>query len=113
MTDAGESVSRWVPPVGMLDVAPERAAVIRGLFELAAFVADHPQLGLPFVEAAWLVCEESFSADMRIVEAAGEALGVMPALAPGAGYSVRTRFASPRVSVRFTAHPTPTGGVGR
>jgi hypothetical protein len=38
---------------------------------------------------------------------------VTPALAPGAGYSVRTKFASPRVNVRFTAHPTPTGGVGR
>jgi hypothetical protein len=68
---------------------------------------------LPFVEAVWLPCEESFSADMRVVEAAGEALGVTPALAPGAGYSVRTKFASPMVNVRFTAHPIATGGEGR
>jgi hypothetical protein len=35
----------------MLEVPRDRAELIRGLFELAAFVADHPELPLPQVNA--------------------------------------------------------------
>lgn len=42
----------WVPRLGTLKMLPaERAALVRGLFELAAWVCDHPELPLPVVAA--------------------------------------------------------------
>ena len=99
--------------VSIVELTSSAPLVVRGLLELAAFVAEHPELGSPFVEAVWLPCEETFGADMRVIEAAGEVLGVTPALSPGAGYSVRTTFVSAKVAGRFTAMPIPTGGERR
>jgi len=92
----------------MLEVSPQRAALIRGLFELAAFVADHPELPLPFVEAVAFPIDESFSRDMRVIEAVAEALGVSAALVEGRGYSAQRKF-GPCVSARWVAYPTPYG----
>ena len=55
MTDAVRAGTEWVPRFGMLEVPAERAEVIRGLFELAAFVADHPELPLPQVQARFFM----------------------------------------------------------
>ena len=49
MTDAVLAGTEWVPRFGMLEVPAERAGLIRGLFELAAWVADHSELPLPIV----------------------------------------------------------------
>lgn len=49
-----ESVSpeAWVPRLGTLQELPsDRAALVRGLFELAAWLCDHPELPLPMVSA--------------------------------------------------------------
>ena len=51
MADAVQAGTEWVPRFGMLEVPQDRAELIRGLFELAAFVADHPELPLPQVNA--------------------------------------------------------------
>jgi hypothetical protein len=83
------------------------AALIRGLSELAAFVADHPELSLPDVEAVGRPCGELFSHDMRDVEAAAGALGVTPAFAPDGAYVATGRFGP--VRLRYVARPTPYG----
>ncbi len=49
-----ESVSpaAWVPRLGTLQgLSGDRAALVRSLFELAAWVCDHPELPLPMVSA--------------------------------------------------------------
>ena len=51
MTDAVQGGTEWVPRFGMLEVPRDRAELIRGLFELAAFVADDPEPPLPRVHA--------------------------------------------------------------
>ncbi|MFI5712947.1 hypothetical protein [Kribbella sp. NPDC051620] len=51
MTDEVQGGTEWVPRFGMLEVPAERAALIRDLFALAAFVADHPELPVPVVQA--------------------------------------------------------------
>ncbi|WP_179752360.1 hypothetical protein [Microlunatus parietis] len=52
MTDRVVSAEAWVPRLGTLKVLPaERAGLVRGLFELAAWVCDHPELPLPTVSA--------------------------------------------------------------
>ena len=53
MTDAGEGVTAWVPRLGALvEMDSERAASIRGLYELAAWLVDHPEVPTPSVRAA-------------------------------------------------------------
>jgi hypothetical protein len=50
MTDAVQGGTGWVPRLGV-EVSPERAELVRGLFKLAAWVVDHPELPLPWVQA--------------------------------------------------------------
>lgn len=46
------SPEAWVPRLGTLRELPsDRTALVRGLFELAAWVCDHPELPLPTVSA--------------------------------------------------------------
>src|SRR4051812_34165879 len=52
MTYRGGSPEAWVPRLGTLKELPgERAALVRGLFQLAAWVCDHPELPTPIVSA--------------------------------------------------------------
>lgn len=52
MTYQEVSPVAWVPRLGTLkEIDSERAALVRGLFELAAWVCDHPELPLPVVSA--------------------------------------------------------------
>lgn len=74
MTDAGEKGTQWVPPLGMLNVSAGRAELIRGLFELAAWVADHPELPLPHVTAA-IYPDGEWSAQVALVDEVAQALG--------------------------------------
>jgi hypothetical protein len=79
-----QSGMEWVPRFGMLEVPRERAELIRGLFELAAFVADHPELPLPDVRARFFKtmpvaasAAERYVATRALVDEVGAALGVV------------------------------------
>ncbi|MDX2971093.1 hypothetical protein [Kribbella solani] len=88
MTDAVQVGTEWVPPVGMLDVSAERAELIRGLFELAAWVADHPEFEVPDVRAVvWPAHRDEFSVACSEVDRVAEALGVEPWLRNGQYYT--------------------------
>ncbi|TCO33367.1 hypothetical protein EV652_103368 [Kribbella steppae] len=94
MTDAVQGGAEWVPAIGMLEELPSKqAAVIRGLFELAALVADHPELPVPSVRVVfWPPSRnEDFEAACREVEQLGAVLGVAPELNNG-HYAVTTGF---------------------
>ena len=84
MTDAIQSGTQWVPRFGMLEVSAERAELIRGLFELAAWVADHPELPVPDVRAVvWPARRDEFSAACSGVDRVAVAFGVEPKLSNG------------------------------
>ncbi|TCO43599.1 hypothetical protein EV646_112176 [Kribbella antiqua] len=94
MTDAVHGGTEWVPRFGMLEELPSgHAAVIRGLFKLAAFVADHPELHVPSVRAVlWPPSRnEDFEAACREVDQVGAVLGAEPELNNG-HYAVTTGF---------------------
>ena len=94
MTDAGAAVDAWVPRPGSV-VSAERAALVRGLFELAAWVADHPELPVPSVDASVYTGSDGWDAKCRVVDAVAAALGLTaaPALGlAGTRYQVETAF---------------------
>lgn len=100
MTDAGSPGTEWVPTVGMLDELPsEHAAVIRGLFELAAFVADHPEFRAPIVQARFYLryaerpadAQAEYAAERSLVDRLAAALGVEPIDDKASGHYTATR----------------------
>ncbi|WP_433019954.1 hypothetical protein [Kribbella sp. CA-294648] len=98
MTDEVQGGTEWVPRFGMLEVPAERAALIRGLFELAAFVADHPELPLPSVDAGMFPREASFSDEVAVVDRVAAGLGVTAGLRAGGGqYTAAKSFGPVRV----------------
>ena len=100
MTDAVQKGTEWVPRLGMLEVSAEWAALIRGLFELAAWVADHPELPLPGVNAHVYTGSSGWDAQCGVVEAVAAALGTEAAPSPGrAGtrYQVEVMFGPVRL----------------
>jgi hypothetical protein len=74
MTDAVLVGTEWVPRFGMLEVRRERAELIRGLFELAAWVADHPELPLPIVSGRVYTGDGDWQSKCRVVDQVAEAL---------------------------------------
>jgi hypothetical protein len=103
MTD-GEGVAvsgEWVPRVGLMDGLPaDRAGLVRGLFELAAWVADHPEVPVPNVTASVYTGRDGWESQCRVVDQVAAALGLLAAPQPGrAGtrYQVETRFGPIRV----------------
>lgn len=107
MTHVVVAASEWVPRMGLMEVSPERAALIRGLFALAAWVADHPELPPPTVTASVYTGSGGWDAKCRAVDAMAMALRKTAALSPGrAGirYEVRTSFGPVELySVAITA----------
>jgi hypothetical protein len=100
MTDAVQKGTEWVPRFGMLEVPRERAALIRGLFELAAWVADHPELPLPTVNGLVYTGSGEWDAKCRVVDAVAAALGAQAAPSTGrAGtrYQVEVMFGPVRL----------------
>jgi hypothetical protein len=78
----------------MLEELPsQHAAVIRGLFELAAFVADHPELPVPAVRVVFWPSSrhEDFEAACREIDQVGAVLGAELKLNNG-HYAVTTGF---------------------
>ncbi|WP_460660864.1 hypothetical protein [Kribbella swartbergensis] len=108
MTDAVQAGTEWVPRFGMLEVPRDRAELIRGLFELAAWVADHPDLPMPWVSAVMIPCESGFERDVRVVGDVAEALGVVSAFAADGAYVAQGRF-GPMVHVKCIVRPVPHG----
>ncbi|TDW91102.1 hypothetical protein [Kribbella sp. VKM Ac-2566] len=111
MTDAVQAGMEWVPPVGMLEVPAAHAAVIRGLFELAAFVADHPELPAPMVRATLhtprefdreLPEAEQYQAARAFVDQLAAVLGVTPMTSLGGSHYTAERAMGP-VSVSSCA----------
>ena len=95
-----------MPRLGLVEVSAERAALIRGLFELAAWVADHPELPLPNVHASVYTGSDGWESQCRVVDAVAAALGPTAAPTPGrAGtrYGVEAMFGPVRLfSVAIT-----------
>jgi len=111
MTDAAVGLE-WVPRFGLLEVSAERAALIRGLYELAAWVADHPELPVPSVDArVSTLGERSWDDERALVDRVAEALDVPAAVAAkGHHYMAAARLGPVRVSctaitrARLAAH---------
>ena len=98
MTDRSiDSVSgEWVPHVGLLERLPaERADVIRGLFHLAAWVADHPETPEPSVVASIDTSLSGWEWQCHVVDQVATALGAMAApyrTSTGTRYVVEADF---------------------
>jgi hypothetical protein len=98
MTDAVQPGMEGVPRFGMLEVPRERAELIRGLFELAAWVADHPELPVPQVTASVPTRYDGWDAERALVDEVAPALGVAPRFTAGGGhYQAETFFGPVRV----------------
>jgi hypothetical protein len=80
MADASEVGTEWVPRFGILEVPAERAAFIRGLFELAAWVADHPEVPLPYVTGHVPTPLNDWDAERAFVDRVAPAFGAEPEL---------------------------------
>ncbi|MFG1628995.1 hypothetical protein [Kribbella sp. NPDC049227] len=107
MTEAVQGGMEWVPRLGMLEVPRQRAELICGLFGLAAWVADHPELPMPWVSAVMIPCETGFQRDIRVVGDVAEALGVASAFAADGAYVAQRRFGP--VQVKCIVRPVPHG----
>ena len=95
MTDAGSPGTEWVPRFGMLEVPRERAELIRGLFELAAWVADHPEFPLPAVDAGMFPRRESLADEFEVVDRVAAALEVAAEFSSGGGHYRAERMFGP------------------
>ena len=92
MSEVGE----WLPRVGSIETpSPERSALIRGLFELAAWVADQPGLPVPSVVASIDTGLSGWAWQCRVVDQVATALD-LPAVrhrtTTGIRYEVETTF---------------------
>ncbi len=94
MTDVATGAGEWVPRLGRLEGLPaDRAALIRGLFELAAWVADHPGLPLPRVQARLVPGHGVFTDECAVVDEVAADLGVAAGVrAYGGHYVAEARF---------------------
>ena len=100
MTDTASGPNEWVPRLGLLEeLEADRAALIRGLFELAAWVADHPELPLPRVEAWAVPGHGVFADECAVVDEVAAELGVTAGLrANSEHYVAEARFGPVRVA---------------
>jgi len=99
MTDDAQSGMEWVPRFGMLEVSTERAVLIRGLFELAAWVADHAELPLPYVTALVPTLHDGWEAERAFVDQVAPAFGVEPEFdQDGAHYRAERMFGQVRMT---------------
>jgi hypothetical protein len=106
MTDSGGSVPEWGPQIGWLDLSDERRELIKGLYRLAAWVADRPDLPVPRMEARVSTLDEATWDDQRAaVDRVAAALGVTAEYgAGGHHYTAESYFGPARfVAVAITA----------
>lgn len=75
MTEDVVEACMWVPRLGSLDISEDRAALIRGRYQLAA-VADHPDLPVPAVAARVSSGFDGWEVECAAVDRVAAALGV-------------------------------------
>jgi hypothetical protein len=92
MTDEVQGGTEWVPRFAMLEVSAGQAALVRGLFEFAAFVADHPEVPLPVVRVNIFPGGDDYVADVEIVNGVAESLGVTAGFGGFGHYRAVRRF---------------------
>src|SRR6266508_3764457 len=89
MTDSQAGWPEWGPQIGWLDLSDERRELIKGLYRLAGWVADHPEVPLPKVAATvWPgrgSPDTSWETVCARVDAVAVALGVEAVVRPGRG----------------------------
>jgi hypothetical protein len=105
MTDAGQQGTEWVPRFEMSELPRKHAELIRGLFELAAFVADHTEVPAPGVRAAVYTAIGGWQAKCVVVDHVAAALGKPAVDQPEHGtYQVEADFGPVHLhSTAFTA----------
>jgi hypothetical protein len=79
----------------MLEVPADRAELIRGLVELAAFVADHPELPLPHLDGGIDPRGEDFAAEAAEVDRIAATLGSTAKFRAGGGHYHTERMFGP------------------
>jgi hypothetical protein len=101
-----------VPRLGRLEGLPaDRAALIRGLFALAAWVADHPDTPLPRVRARVVPGHGVCADECAVVDEVAAELGVAAGLrANGEHYVAEARFGPVVVSCAARAGEHLAGG---
>lgn len=105
MTDVAVDPGTWVPRLGDSEIPEPHAELIRGLYGLAAWLADHPEVPTPHVQAYVSPGFEGWAAGCRMVDRIAEALGVAPEFkAGGDHYVAKSTFGPVEVS---TAAITP------
>ena len=93
MTDTAAEPGTWVPRIGDPEVPAGHAELIRGLYRLAAWVADHPEIPTPYVTARVYPGSDGWAAECRVVDDVADALGVGAQVrAGGTQYVAESRF---------------------
>lgn len=121
-------VDGWVPRLGafaeMDQVDEQRAGLLRGLFELAAWVADHPRCPVPQVVARMVPVHSVFSDECATVAEVAAELHTTAELRAGGQHYVAEVHFGPRVvaicAARTSEHwaadhltsPAPSGHAG-
>ncbi len=83
----------WLPGLGWLDMDPERVALIKGLYQLTAWVAEHRDLPEPQDQARVSPGLEGWQAECAVVDRVAGALGVTGEFRAGGGrYAAESWF---------------------
>ncbi len=94
MTDT--SMSRdgadWLPGLGWLDMDPERVELIKGLYQLAAWIAEHRDLPMPTPSAHIFAARFDYDSERALVDEVAPALGVSPQEAADGRYEMERFF---------------------
>ncbi len=90
--------SDWLPGIGWLDMDPERVELIKGLYRLAGWVAEHRDVPVAKVEA-WVHPPHGATWDEQCaaVDGVAGALGEEVEDVPGEAYSVQAQFGPVKV----------------
>lgn len=96
MTDADAGVPEWGPQIGWLDLSDERRELIKGLYQLAAWVAEHRELPLPAVDAHVFAGIGAWDDTCAVVDRIAAALGA-EAEDRGTDYRVQSRLGPVKV----------------
>lgn len=83
MTDVAVEPGAWVPRLGDSTIPAGHAELIRGLYRLAAWVADHPEIRAPRVRATLNAATWDWDEQCGLVDRAALALGAEPELRLG------------------------------
>ena len=93
MADARHDHEQWVPKLGSLGgLSADRAALIRGLFELAAWIAGHSDVPVPVVRARFFAESCEYHVERALVDRLVVAFGNEPTYNGPGYYRVEASF---------------------